>query len=92
MEYLINGKIEGIIKIIKSEKDLAFSKNKIIVIKEVTLKILPRLHNVKGIIVEKGSKLSHITIFLREIGIPMVRIPNALKKYKDKEKVNLLKP
>jgi len=92
MDFFINGKIEGIVKIIKSEKDLNTSKNKIIVIKEVTLEILPKLHNVKGIIVEKGSKLSHITIFLREIGIPMVRIPNALKKYKDNEKINLLKP
>lgn len=87
IEILINGKIEGIIKIINSEKDLKNIKNKVIVIKEIPLEILPKLHQVKGIIVEKGSKLSHITIFLREIGIPMIKINDALKKYKDNEKI-----
>jgi phosphohistidine swiveling domain-containing protein len=87
IETLINGRIEGIIKIIKTEKDLKNIKNKVIVIKEIPLEILPKLHQVKGIIVEKGSKLSHISIFLREIQIPMVKINGALKKYKDNEKV-----
>jgi phosphohistidine swiveling domain-containing protein len=87
IETLINGKIEGIIKIVKTEKDFKNIKNKVIVIKEIPLEILPKLYQVKGIIVEKGSKLSHITIFLREIGIPMIKINDALKKYKDNEKI-----
>lgn len=83
MDILSNGKICGECIVINSKIPENINlNNKIIVIKEVTLDILPKLYFVKGIIVENGSVLSHVSIFLREIDIPMVKIKNATKIYK----------
>ncbi|GEM_PF-1646248 len=91
IDILINGKITGVCVVIDSISDFNTKdiKNKIIVIKKITLDILPNFYDVKGIIVEEGTLLSHVSIFIREIGVPMVKIEDALKKYKDNDIVSL---
>lgn len=90
MDILSNGKIYGecIVFDLDSFDDKIIT-DKIIVIKEITLEILPKLYSVKGIIVENGSILSHTSIILREIGIPMVKIKNATKIYKTGEIIDI---
>lgn len=90
VEVLSPGKIEGETIIILSKKDLNKNiSNKIIVSKEISLDMLSKMYVVKGIIVENGSVLSHVSIFLREIGIPMVKIKDATKIYKTSTIVNI---
>ena len=90
VEVLSPGKIEGETIIILSKKDLDKNiSNKIIVSKEISLDMLSKMYVVKGIIVENGSVLSHVSIFLREIGIPMVKIKDATKIYKTGTIVNI---
>lgn len=90
IEVLALGKIEGEVIIILSKNDLNKTiSGKVIIAKEITLDMLPKMYNVKGVIVENGSVLSHVSIFLREIGIPMVKIKNATKLYKTGTIINL---
>jgi len=90
MEILSEGKIEGEVILISSKDDLNKDiKGKIIVSKKITLDMLHKLYNVKGIIVEEGTKLSHVALFIREINIPYVRIDSAMKKYKSGEIIKI---
>lgn len=91
IEVLSPGKINGEIIIINSKKDLKEKNisNKIIVIKEITLEDLTELYAVKGIIVENGSLLSHLFIFIREIRIPCIKQKDALKIYKNKQNIEI---
>jgi phosphohistidine swiveling domain-containing protein len=91
IEILSNGKISGNIIIINSIFDLKNKDitNKIIVTKELTLEMLTDIYNVKGIIVENGNLLSHIFIFLREIGIPCIKQENATRNYKENDFVDI---
>jgi rifampicin phosphotransferase len=87
---LASGKIKGEVIIISSKKDINKDiSGKVIVAKEITLEILPKMYDVKGVVVENGSILSHVSIFLREIGIPMVKIKNATKIYKTGEIIDI---
>jgi phosphohistidine swiveling domain-containing protein len=89
-DILSPGKIKNEVILILSKEDLNKNiKNKVIVVKKITLDILPKLYDVKSIIIENGTKLSHISIFTREIGIPMIKIKDATNKNKNKNKINL---
>jgi len=91
IEILSKGKISGKVIIINSLEDLKQKEisGKIIVIKEITLKHLTDLYDVKGIIVENGSLLSHTYIFIREIGVPCIKQENALKLYKENQNIEI---
>ncbi len=90
-EVLSPGKIEGILYFIHSISDL---KNiditdKIIVIKELDVNTLLYLYGAKGVIIERGSFLSHVAIFLRESKIPCRIISNITNKYNHLDKIIL---
>ncbi len=91
IEVLSTGKISGEVVIINSLKELKEKKisGKIIVTKELTLEFLTELYDVKGIIVENGSLLSHMSMFIREIGIPYIKQKNALQLYKENQKIEI---
>jgi len=91
IEILSTGKISGQAVIINSLKDLKEKKisGKIIIAKEITLEYLTELYDVKAIIVENGSLLSHISIFIREIGIPYIKQENALQIYKENQEIEI---
>jgi phosphohistidine swiveling domain-containing protein len=91
IEVLSPGRIYGKVKIIRDinqlkEEDIS---GKVIVIEKVTTAESIYLYNVNGIIVEVGSKLSHVAIFAREIGLPCVKIENAMELYKDGDIVDI---
>lgn len=91
VEILSNGKISGQVAIINSLEDLKQKEisGKIIVTKEITLEYLTELYDIKGIIVENGSLLSHIYIFIREIGVPCIKQENALQIYHENQNVDI---
>ncbi|MDD3177914.1 MAG: PEP-utilizing enzyme [Candidatus ainarchaeum sp.] len=91
MEFLVKGNIFGKCVLFNNLEDLdkVNLNNKVLVIEELNLNILPYLSKVNGIIVEKGSFLSHIFIFLREINIPVVKIKNATKIYSVNQLINI---
>lgn len=91
IKTISEGQIEGIVIIINSVKDIhgkAIS-NKVVITKELDQKLLSHLFNVKGIIVEEGSLLSHVSIFCREANIPCKIIHNATKIYKDGDEIKI---
>ena len=85
------GSIEGIILIVNSIEDISKINlnDKIIVTKRLDSQLLSYLFDVKGIIVEEGSLLSHVAIFLREASIPCKLIPDATKIYKQGDKIKI---
>jgi pyruvate kinase len=91
IKTISEGQIEGIVIIIDSIKDIhgkAIS-NKVVITKELDQKLLSHLFTVKGIIVEEGSLLSHVSIFCREANIPCKLIDNATKIYKDGDTIKI---
>ena len=91
IKTISEGQIEGIVIIIDSIKDIhgkAIS-NKVVITKELDQKLLSHLFTVKGIIVEEGSLISHVSIFCREANIPCMLIDNATKIYKDGDTIKI---
>ena len=91
IERLSPGRINGQVVTISSLEDLKQKEisEKIIVTKEITLEYLTELYDVKGIIVENGSLLSHIFIFIREIGVPCIKQENAQQIYHENQNVDI---
>lgn len=82
-QILSPGKIEGILYFIKSFNELKNLdlSDKIIVVKRLDENSLLSIFGAKGVIVEEGSFLSHVSIFLRESNIPCRLISNITEKY-----------
>jgi len=91
IKTISEGKIDGSAIIIESVDDI-YKKDivdKVVIIQKLDPKLLSHLFSVRGIILEEGSILSHVAIFLREVNIPCKIIPNAKKVYKQGEKIYL---
>lgn len=90
-QILSPGKIEGILYFIDSYNQLKNIdlSDKVIVIKKLDEKSLLYIYGVKGVIVEEGSFLSHVAIFLRESKIPCRIISNMVEKYNNLDKISL---
>jgi pyruvate,water dikinase len=84
------GIIEGVIKIISSPQDNLDLNGEILVADRTDPGWVPLYPSISGLLVERGSLLSHSAIVAREMGIPtIVSIPGLTKKLKTGMRVRL---
>ena len=84
------GFAEGKVSVIKDSSPDLNKTYEIIVTKTADPGWAPVLSLCKGIIIEKGGLLSHISILARELGVPcIIGIKNATKIIKDGERVSM---
>lgn len=84
------GIIEGIIKVINDPRDDLQLKGEILVTKRTDPGWVPLYPSISGLLVERGSLLSHSAIVAREMGIPaIVSIPSLTKVLKTGMKVRI---
>ncbi|MBN8536653.1 MAG: phosphoenolpyruvate synthase [Deltaproteobacteria bacterium] len=84
------GIIEGVVKYISSPQDNLELNGEILVADRTDPGWVPLYPSIKGLLVERGSLLSHSAIVAREMGIPtIVSIPGLTKKLKSGMKVKL---
>ncbi len=78
------GKVSGIARVIKSPRDNIKLSGEILIADRTDPGWVPLYPSVSGILIERGSVLSHSAIVAREMGIPaIVGIPNLTKTIKD---------
>ncbi len=84
------GIIEGIVKVISSPQDNLDLNGEILVADRTDPGWVPLYPSISGLLVERGSLLSHSAIVAREMGIPtVVSIPGLTKKIKTGMRVRL---
>ncbi len=84
------GMIEGTIKVIGSPQDNLELKGEILVADRTDPGWVPLYPSISGLLVERGSLLSHSAIVAREMGIPtIVSIPGLTQKLKSGMRVRL---
>jgi pyruvate,water dikinase len=84
------GNVTGIVKIIHSPKDDVSLNGEILVAARTDPGWIPLYPSVSGILIERGSILSHSAIVAREMGIPtIVGIPNLLKSVSNGQKIQM---
>lgn len=83
-----SGEIVGTVNLIKDSKPNLGKNYNIIVTETADPGWAPVLGMCKGIIIERGGVLSHISILARELGIPcIINIPNITKILNEKDKI-----
>lgn len=84
------GIIEGTVKVISSPKDDLSLNGEILVADRTDPGWVPLYPSISGLLVERGSLLSHSAIVAREMGIPaIVSIPGLTKKLRTGMRVRL---
>lgn len=84
------GTLEGTIKIISSPQDNLDLNGEILVADRTDPGWIPLYPSISGLLVERGSLLSHSAIVAREMGIPtIVSIPGLTKKLKQGMRVRI---
>jgi phosphohistidine swiveling domain-containing protein len=84
------GQLTEKIKIVKSPRDDLKLNKEILVAERTDPGWVPLYPSVSGVLIERGSILSHSAIVAREMGIPtIVGIPDLIEKLKDVEKVSM---
>jgi pyruvate,water dikinase len=84
------GRISGQVKIVQSPRDNLQLKGEILVAGRTDPGWVPLYPAVSGILIERGSILSHSAIVAREMGIPtIVGIPNLMQLLKDGQVVTM---
>ncbi|MDF7799919.1 PEP/pyruvate-binding domain-containing protein [Pontiellaceae bacterium B1224] len=84
------GSVEGIARVIHSPRDDIRLNGEILVAARTDPGWVPLYPSVSGILIERGSILSHSAIVAREMGIPaIVGIPNLLKEIKDEQPLHM---
>lgn len=84
------GVIEGVVKVIVSPQDNLELNGEILVTARTDPGWVPLYPSISGLLVERGSLLSHSAIVAREMGIPaIVSIPGLLKKIKSGMRIRL---
>jgi len=84
------GVIEGVVKVISSPQDNLDLNGEILVADRTDPGWVPLYPSISGLLVERGSLLSHSAIVAREMGIPtVVSIPGLTKKIKTGMRVRL---
>ncbi len=88
---IFEGKLKGVVKIIKSIKDFSKVKNgNILVTSDTTPDFVPLFKKVAGIITDEGGVICHAAIVAREMKIPcVVGTKVATKFLKDNDLVEL---
>ena len=82
------GEILGKASLIKNSNPVFNKKYEIIITETADPGWAPVLSLCKGIIIEKGGVLSHISILARELGIPcIINVPGIMQKIKNNEKI-----
>jgi len=83
------GEIEGIAKIVLSPQD-ANLNGEIMVTKRTDPGWVPLFPSVSGIVIERGSVLSHSAVVAREMGIPtIVGLRGITEKIKDNDRIQI---
>jgi pyruvate,water dikinase len=84
------GTVEGIARVIHSPRDDIRLNGEILVAARTDPGWVPLYPSVSGILIERGSILSHSAIVAREMGIPaIVGIPNLLETIRDGQRIKL---
>lgn len=84
------GVLEGTVKVIMSPKDDLNLNGEILVTARTDPGWVPLYPSISGLLVERGSLLSHSAIVAREMGIPtIVSIPGLTKKLKTGMKIRM---
>ncbi|MBU0479719.1 MAG: hypothetical protein KKG47_01325 [Proteobacteria bacterium] len=84
------GEIEGRVKVVKSPRDNLCLNGEILVAARTDPGWVPLYPAVSGILIERGSILSHSAIVAREMGIPtIVGIPNLINSLEDGQMVRM---
>ena len=84
------GVVEGQVKIIRDPRDSMEINGQILVAERTDPGWTPLFPSCSGILVERGSTLSHSAIIARELGIPaIVGIPNLMQSLSDSDLVRL---
>ncbi len=84
------GEIRGRVKIVQSPRDNLSLNGEILVAARTDPGWVPLYPAVSGILIERGSILSHSAIVAREMGIPtIVGIPNLIKSLEDGQEVRM---
>ena len=84
------GTVTAVIKIVKSPKDNLKLNKEILVAERTDPGWVPLYPSVSGILIERGSILSHSAIVAREMGIPtIVGIPDLMVTLKEGQKVQM---
>lgn len=84
------GVVEGVVKIIVSPQDNLELNGEILVTSRTDPGWVPLYPSISGLLVERGSLLSHSAIVAREMGIPaIVSIPGLMKKLKTGMRIRL---
>lgn len=86
-----NGKVTGIVRVIRLDKDFAkFKEGEILVALQTMVHYLPIMKKSKAILTEFGGLTSHAAIVSREFNKPcVVGIPNLLASVHDGDKVEV---
>jgi len=80
----------GKVMVIKNKKELQKCKNKILCAKKINPDFFPYINEIKAIITEQGTKLSHASIFARENKIPcVVNVSDLFSNIKNKDYVEI---
>ena len=84
------GVVEGIVKIIESAQDDITLNGEILVARRTDPGWVPLYPSASGLLVERGSLLSHSAIVAREMGLPcVVRIPGLTQRLRSGMRVRL---
>lgn len=84
------GSVEGVARVIHSPRDDVNLNGEILVAARTDPGWVPLYPSVSGILIERGSILSHSAIVAREMGIPaIVGIPNLLESIRDGQTISM---
>ena len=84
------GVVEGVTRVIHSPRDDVRLNGEILVAARTDPGWVPLYPSVSGLLIERGSILSHSAIVAREMGIPaIVGIPNLLSSVQDRQRVRM---
>jgi phosphohistidine swiveling domain-containing protein len=84
------GVVEGVVRVIHSPRSDARLNGEILVAARTDPGWVPLYPSVSGLLIERGSILSHSAIVAREMGLPaIVGIPNLLKTLHDGQRVRM---
>jgi len=84
------GTVEGVARVIHSPRDDVSLNGEILVAARTDPGWVPLYPSVSGILIERGSILSHSAIVAREMGIPaIVGIPNLLQSIQDGQQIHM---
>lgn len=84
------GVVKGVARVIKSPRDDVRLNGEILVASRTDPGWVPLYPSVSGIVIERGSILSHSAIVAREMGIPaIVGVPELLNRIKDGDLIEI---